>query len=174
MAARRRAASPDRDQQPGATGAQSKAARISRLGEKGGADVDSRVDQTAGRRTAGDAGLVFGTAPGPVGARKTSARRAASDQSGARREERRQRGDHEPASDPEHHDQRGRSSPDAIDSFRPPAQKRVQAGGQSGQHPRIETRFRLRFEARLSHRLSRQMSAPACAPRPCFTCPASS
>ena len=62
MAARRRSAPPDRGQQPRAARAQSAPSLFPRLGEKGGAHPDSRTDQAARRRAAGDAGRVFRTA----------------------------------------------------------------------------------------------------------------
>ncbi len=58
--------------------------RLSRVGEEGRAHADSRVDQAARRRAAGDAGFIFGIAPGSFRAGKAGAGRAASDQPRAR------------------------------------------------------------------------------------------
>ena len=88
--------------------------------------------------------------------RKTGAGRATSHQSRARGQERRQRDRHESPANAQHHDQRRRSSADAVDPLRPAIEERVQAGRQSRQHARGQTRFRLRSAARLPDRLPDQ------------------
>ena len=67
--------------------------------------ADSGVDQAARGRAAGNAGFVFGIAPGSFGAGKASAGRAASDQPRARGQKCRQRRYHESPADAQHHGQ---------------------------------------------------------------------
>ena len=132
---------------------------------------DSRADQAAGRRAAGDAGFLFGVAAGSFRARKTGAGRAPSHQPRARRQGRRQRGGHEPQADAQHHDQRGGSPAHAGDPLRPAAQERFQAGRQSRQRARGKARLRLSTRSSAISPPARPMSAPACAPPPCCICP---
>ena len=156
VVARGRSASPDRDQQPRAAGAQSSASSVSGLGEEGRAHAGAGVDQAARGRAAGDAGFVFGIAPGSFRARKAGAGGAPSDQPRTGGEKRGQRGGNESAPDPQHHGERRGSPAHAIDSLRVAIEERFQIGRQSGQHFGRQTRFRLRFEARLSDRVPDQ------------------